>query len=179
MSRLFKITNNGQPKTKTINCRKDHYETAIHLCCFVLASLLYSMTTSMVKMKQRGSRRKQSEEDSMEFFEVPSGFEFSKPPSSTQRNNNIAPHTLPPPVTVMTRQPTAKEAALSAKNYRLAKELVSMKIESVHCHCFGLLLSDRISIALCASLFGQSDMRVRHREECQKSSRLTMENVSL
>ncbi|CAJ1964062.1 unnamed protein product [Cylindrotheca closterium] len=104
------------------------------------------MATPMNKMKQRGSRRKQPEEGSMEFFEVPSGFEFSKPPSSSTKRRSYAPPPSTGPASVP-RQPTASEAALSAKNIRFAKEL--------------------------------SDLRVRHREECQKSARLTMENMSL
>ncbi|KAL3937955.1 MAG: hypothetical protein SGBAC_007037 [Bacillariaceae sp.] len=94
------------------------------------------MATTMNRMKPRGSRKKQ---DSIEFFEEPSGFEFSNP--------SIAAPLPVRAVATVPRQPTAAEAALSSKNYRLAKEL--------------------------------SDMRVRHREECQKSSRLTMENMNL
>ena len=79
------------------------------------------MTSTMIKVKPRGSRRKQPDE--MEFFDVPSGFEFSNKPAAATRPQMLAGTSL--------RQPTANEAALSAKNYRLAKELVSVSIQDV------------------------------------------------
>ena len=102
---------------------------------WLFLDLCIIMATAMIKMKQRGSRRKQPEEGLMEFFEVPSGFEFSKPPSNRSGY-------APPPSTAhasVPRQPTASEAALSAKNIRFAKELVSIFEfieEHNQCHCF-------------------------------------------
>ena len=73
----------------------------------------------------------------------------------------------------MRRKPTAEEAALTAKNYRLAKELVSL----VSTHCLIMNLYDQKAYVHCFQT-PQSDLRVRHREENKNVSRLTTENVS-
>ena len=71
------------------------------------------------------------------------------------------------------RKPTNEEAALTAKNYRLAKELVCFPF---FCACF-LYCMQELDLTGCFP-FLQSDLRVRHREECKAVSRMTMENVS-
>jgi hypothetical protein len=87
-------------------------------------------------------------------------------------------------------KPTHEEATLTAKNYRLAKELVryvTLFITSA------LLLRDNLLIIpsipflthfdlpliyFRLRLTSQSELRVRHREECKNVTKLTMENVS-
>jgi len=90
------------------------------------------------------------------------------------------------------RKPTPDEAALTAKNYRLAKELVRLSNKHFRFHCVIVVVKTLNYWGVpsqpcyflphycffCFSFVAQSDLRVRHREECKATSRLTMENVS-
>jgi hypothetical protein len=69
---------------------------------------------------------------------------------------------------------TESEASLTAKNYRLAKELVGIDENTSRRDISDvtLILRYLFSVVL------QSDIRVRHREEHKNVTRLTMENVS-
>lgn len=80
------------------------------------------------------------------------------------------------------RRQNEETAALTTKNYRLAKELVSIELYracpvllNVVALCSHVVHSHFILIAF---HFSQAELRVRHRDECKNVTRLTMENVS-
>jgi hypothetical protein len=82
------------------------------------------------------------------------------------------------------RKVTESEAVLTAKNYRLAKELVRkfpIALFSNEFSTFRTLDTDSTdsSYLICVFILViQSELRVRHREETKNITRLTMENVS-
>lgn len=81
------------------------------------------------------------------------------------------------------RKATPEETALTAKNYRLAKELVSdafviLCIYPVFCVATEFKKKMLTGTRQLRIFPRQSELRVRHREECKNVTRLTMENVS-
>ena len=80
------------------------------------------------------------------------------------------------------------ETALTAKNYRLAKELVRLQSLALNFArtwtrefmCVYVRRGAKLNDCLCclSGCTPQSEVRIRHREESKNVTRLTMENVS-
>lgn len=130
---------------------------------------------AQVASKARGNSSKRSRDDNSS---APAQPRASSPPKASRGKES-------PTATVKSHtKMTPDEAALAAKNYRLAKELVSTgtligtaakngESEALSIEWLDIWSTDDLLFLL----FLQSELRVRHREESKTVTKLTMENV--